>query len=196
MTRILTFLGLFAFPVSIFSAAPVATNDKVKEGISGSERAAALSASKDTTVLHDFGVRIAGTYIVARASGNAPPATGPSRILNIFADGNLTSVQSTEVGGAAIGGDSFSNQHGTWQRVGKREIKATVLDLTYQASGEYVGAVVADYHLKFDSTLQTVTGDVEGKIFSPGIDPLNPGETQPIAEFIDHFQAQRVTLGN
>ena len=52
----------------------------------------------------------------------------------------------------------------------------------------------ATYNLQFDKTFQTVTGSVEGKIFSPGIDPLNPGDAEPINEFSDTFEAQRVVV--
>jgi hypothetical protein len=50
--------------------------------------------------------------------------------------------------------------------------------------------------LQFDRKFQSVTGIVEGKIFGPGIDPLNPGEAKPIAEFSDAFEAQKIADSN
>jgi hypothetical protein len=37
---------------------------------------------------------------------------------------------------------------------------------------------------------------VKGKIFSHGVDPLDPGENKPLAELSNPFQAPRVTVGN
>lgn len=189
---ILVVLGVFVFSSQAFSVTPQPETEKTKQGIRGAEDAAALLATKRTDTQNRFGVRIAGTYIVTRQ-----PDDGPSRILTIFADGNLASIQSVQFGGESLGGDWFSNQHGTWERVGKHESEATVLNLAYEPlTGEFLGTAIAHYNLQFDNMFQTVTGKVTGKIFSPGVDPLNPGETKPIAEFSDAFQAQRVTVGN
>lgn len=194
--RILMALGVFAFSILPPSAAPVPVPEP---GISGSEDTAGFRASKGMDALSSFGVRIAGTYLVARASGNAPPATGPSRILNIFADGNLASIQSSQFSAGAIGkvkATWFSNQHGTWKPIGDNKIEATVLDLNYdRQTGKFLGIGVGRYILQFDNRLQTVTGTVTGNIFSPGVDPWDPDAT-PIASFQDEFEAQRVTVGN
>jgi len=128
------------------------------------------------------------------------PDDGPSRILSIFSDGNLTRIQSTQYRAGALGAAKvswFSNQHRTWKRVGKHTIEATVLDLSYASStGKFLGTVIAYYNLHFYNMLQSVKGSVTGKIFSPGVNPLAPSEAQPITEFSDDFQAQRVTVGN
>jgi hypothetical protein len=106
----------------------------------------------------------------------------------------LTSIQSVQFGTGATG-VGFSDQQGTWKRVGARVIEATVLDLSYEPiTGEFLGTAIARYNLRFDRSFQTVTGEAKGKLFDPGVDPLNPGETKPIAEFSDVFQAQRVTV--
>jgi hypothetical protein len=187
---ILVVLGVFVFSSQAFSVTPEPETEKTKQDIRGAEDTAALLATKRTDTQNRFGVRIAGTYIVTRQ-----PDDGPSRILTIFADGNLASIQSVQFGGEALGGDWFSNQHGPWERIGKHEIEATVLNLSYEPlTGKFLGTAIAHYNLQFDNTFQTVTGKVTGKIFSPGVDPLNPGETKPIAEFSDAFQAQRVTV--
>jgi hypothetical protein len=187
--RILVILGVFVFSSSVFSIAPGPETEMGQQGIHDTEDAAAgLIVGKGK----GFGMRIAGTYLATRQTD-----AGPSRILSIFADGNLTSIQSIQFGGGALGSDWFSNQQGTWKRAGKHRIVATVFDLSYAAqTGEFLGTTLAHYDLLFDNTLQTVTGSVEGKIFGPGIDPLNPGEIQPIAEFTDNFEAQRVTVGD
>jgi hypothetical protein len=180
---------LSAFVFSSPAMEPVA--EKARP-VSGTEKSTASSASKAMSEVDSFGVQIAGTYLVTRL-----PEDGPSRILNIFADGNLTSIQSTQFGGGALGGDWFTNQQGTWKRLGEFEIAAITLDLAYQSKkGKFLGTAIARYNLQFDDMLQTLAGSMQGKIFSSGIDPLNPGETKPVAEFSDSFEARRVTFGN
>lgn len=177
----LVLLGLFAF------SSPAGS---VSLG-SQSEHTEDLVESKGKGSLKLFSLRIAGTYVVSRN-----PDAGPSRILTIFADGNLSSIQSIQFGGGVAGG-GFSNQQGVWKRLGPREIRATVLDFSYDPlTGDFLGSTAARYDLQFDSTFQNVIGTVAGKVFSPGIDPLNPGAVGPIAEFSDTFEAHRVTVGN
>ena len=190
--RIAVVLGTFVFSTPVFSLTSGPETEKGQHGIPGAEDATALGASKGAGTLHSFGVRIAGTYLVTRQ-----PKEGSTRILNLFADGNLTGMQSVQFGGG-IPREGFSNQHGTWKRIGKHEIEATVLDLEYDpSSGEFLGTTITHYNLQFDSTLQTMTGSADGKIYGPGVDPQNPGENIPFFEFSDpFFLAQRVTVGN
>lgn len=187
----LVVLVFFLFSTHAFSATPEFEPERAKHIISWTEDVTALGASNGKDTLKRFSVRIAGTYLVTRQVD-----AGPSRILTIFADGNLTSIQSIQFGGGVAGG-GFSNQQGRWRRVGHHEIEATVLDLSYAPlTGDFLGTAIAHYNLQFDGSLQTVTGEVKGKVFSPGVDPLAPGETKPIGEFSDVFHAQRVTVGN
>ncbi|MGX2042059.1 hypothetical protein ACWJKU_18320 [Methylocaldum sp. MU1018] len=182
---ILIVLGVLLFSSRGFSATSEFVTETTQHIVSGGEDVSDLIASER------FGARIAGTYRVIRQ-----PVDGPTRILNLFADGNLTGMQSVQFGGG-VPREGFSNQHGTWTRVGEREIEASVLDLEYNPStGEFLGTTIAHYDLRFDSAFRTITGRAEGKIFSPGVDPLNPGEAKPFFEFSDDFQAQRVTVGN
>lgn len=185
----LVLFGMFVFPSLGFSVSPEPQSKKAKRISHSLEKSAALAEAKGKEAVKAFGNRIAGTYIVARELD-----AGPSRILTIFADGNLSSIQSIQFNGGAAGG-GFSNQQGVWKRVGTREIRATILDLSYDfQTGDFLGMAVASYDLQFDKTFQTVTGTAEGKIFSPGIDPLNPGDAEPIDEFSDTFEAQRVVV--
>lgn len=174
-------LGLFAFSSPAGSVSPGLESENTED----------RAESKEKGGLKLFSPRIAGTYVVMRN-----PAAGPSRILTIFSDGNLSSIQSIQFGGGVAGG-GFSNQQGAWKRLGLRKIQATVLDFSYDPlTGNFLGSTAARYDLQFDSTFQNVTGTVAGKVFSPGIDPLNPGGVEPIAEFSDAFEAHRVTVGN
>lgn len=184
VARTLVILGVFAVASPTFST----TSGQAQQGNLGTiEDATDLPADS----LNSFGAQIAGTYLVIRQ-----PAEGSTRILNLFADGNLTGMQSVQFGGG-VPREGFSNQHGTWQSIGGNEIEAIVFDLEYNPStGEFLGTTITHYNLQFDNTLQTVTGTAEGQIFSPGVDPLNPGNAKPFFEFSDTFQAKRVTVDN
>ncbi|MBI5795231.1 MAG: hypothetical protein HZA47_02810 [Planctomycetes bacterium] len=185
----LVLFGVFVFPSLGFSVSSEPQSKKAKQMSPLVEKPAALAEGKGKEAVKAFGSRIVGTYIVARE-----PDAGTSRILTIFADGNLSSIQSIQFNGGAAGG-GFSNQQGVWKRVGPREIRATVLDLSYDfQTGDFLGMTAASYDLQFDKTFQAVTGTVAGNIFSPGIDPLNPGDAEPIDEFSDTFEAQRVIV--
>jgi hypothetical protein len=137
-----------------------------------------------------FAEKVAGTYLVTR-----DPAEGPSRILTIHADGNLSSIQSIQFseGAGPEGFVGFSDQQGAWEKVGDQQIEATVLDFIHDLSdGTFLGTTGAHYVLEFGKDFQTIDGTVKGKIFAHGVDPLHPGETTPIAQFTDEFTAQRV----
>ena len=186
---VLVLFGMVVFPSLVFSVSPEPQSKKAKQSSLLVEKSASLAEGKGKEAVKAFGNRIAGTYLVVRE-----PDAGISRILTIFADGNLSSIQSIQFNGGA-GGGGFSNQQGVWKRVGPREIRATVLDLSYDfETGNFLGMAVASYRLQFDKTFRAVTGTVEGNIFSPGIDPLDPGDAEPIDEFSDTFEAQRVVV--
>jgi hypothetical protein len=110
-----------------------------------------------------FAEKVAGTYLVTR-----DPADGPSRILTIHSDGNLSSIQSIQFSEGA-GPEGYDLSDGT-----------------------FLGTTGAHYVLELSKDFQTVAGTVEGRIFAPGVDPLHPGEAAPIAQFTDEFTAQRV----
>jgi hypothetical protein len=124
------------------------------------------------------------------------PADGPSRILTIHADGNLSSIQSIQFseGVSLEGGAGFSDQQGVWEKAGNQQVQATTLDFEYDLSdGTFLGTAGAHYVLEFHQNFQIVEGRVEGKVFAPGVDPLDPGDATPIAQFTDEFTAQRVS---
>jgi hypothetical protein len=130
-----------------------------------------------------FGKLVAGTYVVS-----LEPADGISRILTISADGNLSSIQSTQFATGA-GGLSFSNQQGAYKHTGPREITATVVDIdTDPVTNEFRGIAIAIYVLKFDPSFNSVKGTVDGKTFAAGVNPLNPGGATPLATFTDAFK--------
>jgi hypothetical protein len=78
-----------------------------------------------------FAEKVAGTYLVTR-----DPVDGPSRILTIHSDGNLSSIQSIQFseGASPEGNAGFSDQQGAWEKAGNQQIQATVLDFEYDLS--------------------------------------------------------------
>jgi len=150
----------------------------------------ALRAS-ETNKVSEFAEKVAGTYLVTR-----DPADGPSRILTIHADGNLSSIVSTQFseGAGPEGFAGFSDQQGAWEKAGNQQIKGTYLDFVHDLSdGTFLGTARAHYVLEFHQGFQIVEGTVEGKVFAPGVDPLHPSDSAPIAQFTDEFTAQRVS---
>ena len=150
----------------------------------------ALRAS-ETNKGSEFAEKVAGTYLVTRD----PADDGPSRILTIHADGNLSSIQSIQFSeGVSLEGNAgFSDQQGAWEKAGNQQIQATTLDFEYDLSdGTFLGTARAHYVLEFHQDFQIVEGRAEGQVFTPGVDPLYPGETAPVAQFTDEFTAQRV----
>jgi hypothetical protein len=138
-----------------------------------------------------FAEKVAGTYLVTR-----DPAEGPSRILTIHADGNLSSIQSIQFseGAGPEGFVGFSDQQGAWEKADDQQIEATVLEIVYDLSdGTFLGTAGAHYVLEFDQDFQTVEGTADGKVFVPGVDPLHPGDATPVAKFTGGFTAQRVS---
>lgn len=150
-----------------------------------------FSGTDEQTQPNNFGAQIAGTYLAMPQS-----ADESTRILNLFADGNLTSIQSVQFRGE-VPPNAFSNQHGTWKSTGDNKAEATVLSIVYDAAtNAFLGTVKSRFDMQFDNTLQTVTVTVKGQVFGPGIDPLNPGSVQPTDEFSHNFQAKRVAVGS
>lgn len=135
----------------------------------------------------DFGRLVAGTYVVSLT-----PEQGISRILTIAADGNLSSMQSVQFSG--VGGSAFSNQQGSYTRTGPREITAQVVNINIDAATqEFNGIAIATYILTFDQRFQAVHGQVDGKVFAAGVNPLHPDGATPLVTFTDTFDLQRIT---
>jgi hypothetical protein len=132
---------------------------------------------------------IAGIYIVARS-----PDVGPSRILKINSDGTLTSIQSTQLGRGAAD-TTFSNQMGVWTPINPQTIHATVFDFVYDVEA-FFGTTIASYTLEFSEDFQMVTGVVEGRVFAPGVNPLEPSSEAPVLTFTDNFVAQRANANS
>ncbi len=123
------------------------------------------------------GKKIAGTYLLTEADD------GGSRIVTITADGGWFGIHSFQFD------NKFSNQQGVWEKTGKRKITVRTLDFTSLKDG--VGSALFIFTVEFDNAYQQVSGELFGKLFPPGVDPLDP-VAAPIKTFSNTFTGKRL----
>ena len=126
-----------------------------------------------------IGEKIAGTYLLTEAD------EGGSRIVTITADGSWFGIHSFQFD------IKFSNQQGVWKETGERKITARTLDFNSLKDG--VGSALFRFTVEFDNVYQHVTGKLSGKIFPPGVDPLDPVAV-PIKTFNNTFTGKRLIV--
>ena len=126
-----------------------------------------------------IGEKIAGTYLLAEDDD------GGSRIVTITADGNWFGIHSFQFD------NKFSNQQGVWEKTGKRKITVRTLDFTSLKDG--VGSALFSFTVEFDKAYEQVSGDLSGKLFPPGVDPLDPVAV-PIRTFSNTFKGKRLIV--
>ncbi len=126
-----------------------------------------------------IGEKIAGTYLLTEDDD------GGSRIVTITADGNWLGIHSFQFD------NKFSNQQGVWEKTGKRKITVRTLDFISLKDG--VGSALFNFTVEFDNAYQQVSGELSGKLFPPGVDPLDPVAV-PIKTFNNIFSGKRLIL--
>ncbi|MBC8548460.1 MAG: hypothetical protein H8D23_02320 [Candidatus Brocadiales bacterium] len=126
-----------------------------------------------------FGEKIAGTYLLTEAD------EGGSRIVTITEDGSWFGTHSRQ------SNIKFSDQQGVWKKTGKRKI--TVRTLNFSSLEDGVGSSLFSFTVEFDKIYQQVTGDLSGKLFPPGVDPLDPVAV-PIKTFSNTFTGKRLIV--
>ena len=126
-----------------------------------------------------FSKRAAGTFLLHEA------LEGGSRIVTITADGRWFGIHSTQFK------YDFTDQQGSWVKIGNRTIKAGALNFSLLQDG--VGSALFVYIVEFDDHYRQVSGELLGKIFAPGVDPLDP-ESIPIETMRDTFTGKRLRL--
>jgi hypothetical protein len=126
-------------------------------------------AAADSPGNHDD---FTGTYFTSPT----PPA---AEILQIHSDGTAILTTSDQVTVGA-GGLTFSDSIGSWRAIGGRKLSARFLNLNFAGTipaATFAGTAVVDYVYQFSSNFNTITVTCDGKIFAPGVDPLNPSST-------------------
>ena len=126
-----------------------------------------------------FGEKIAGTYLLTEAD------EGGSRIVTITADAGWFGIHSFQFD------NKFSNQQGVWENTGKRKITVRTLDFISLKDG--VGSALFNFTVEFDNAYQQVSGEPSGKLFPPGVDPLDPVAV-PIKTFSNTFKGKRLII--
>ena len=126
-----------------------------------------------------FGEKIAGTYLLAEDDD------GGSRIVTITSDGCWFGIHSYQLD------NKFSNQQGVWKKIGKRKI--TVRTLNFSSLEDGVGSSLFSFTVEFDKTYQQMSGELSGKLFPPGVDPLDPVAV-PIKTFNNTFTGKRLII--
>lgn len=128
-----------------------------------------------------FERRCIGTYLVLEEG------SGAQTLWTFHADRTLVGSSSGEQAFA------FSAQHGTWRPEGELGAKAVELDFDWDAAGalEAIGRVDIDVHAD-DRRCDSIRGEFEGRLFAPGDDPLELGDTPPL--FGDTIVGRRVSV--
>ncbi len=124
-----------------------------------------------------FAEKIAGTYLLTEDDD------GGSRIVTITADGNWFGIHSYQLN------NKFSNQQGVWKKIGNKKI--AVRTLNFSSSKDGVGSSLFNFTVEFDKTYQQISGGLSGKLFPPGVDPLDPVAV-PIKTFSNTFNGKRL----
>lgn len=122
---------------------------------------------------------IAGTYLLTEDDD------GGSRFVTITSDGCWFGIHSYQLD------SKFSNQQGVWKKTGKRTITARTLNFSLLKDG--VGSSRFTFIVEFDKTFQQVSGELSGKLFPPGVDPLDPLAI-PIKTFSNTFTGKRLII--
>ena len=140
-----------------------------------------LSLNQTWADKHDstIGEKIAGTYLLTEGDD------GGSRIVTITANGNWFGIHSYQLN------NKFSNQQGVWKKTGKRNI--TVRTLNFSSLEDGVGSSLFRFTVEFDKTYQQVSGELSGKLFPTGVDPLDPVAV-PTKTFSNTFTGKRLTV--
>jgi hypothetical protein len=117
-------------------------------------------------------VAFTGTYFTSPT----PPA---AEILQLHGDGTAILTTSDQVTVGA-GGLTFSDSIGSWKAIGPRTLSARFLNLNFAGtipSATFAGTAVVDYVYQFSASFGTITVTCLGRIFAPGVDPLDPSST-------------------
>jgi len=146
------------------------------------------TVAADPPVNHDA---FTGTYFTSPT----PPA---AEILQIHGDGTAILTTSDQVTVGA-GGLTFSDSIGSWRAIGPRQLSARFLNLNFAGtipSATFAGTAVVDYVYQFSASFSTITVTCQGRIFAPGVNPLDPSST-PFITFdcsnLNGHPYQRVT---
>ena len=128
-----------------------------------------------------FERRCIGSYLVLEET------TGAQTIWTFHADRTLVSTSSGELFFA------FGNQQGSWRPQGPAGAKAVQLNFDWNEEGvlDAIGRVEIEVEAG-DARCDTLTGSFEGRLFLPGENPLELGDTAAL--FGDTVTGERIVV--
>lgn len=141
----------------------------------------ASSAKSANGVWGEFGKYVAGTFYVKEGNGTIS-------LWTFNRDGTMTGASSAQVE------LDFGTQHGTWKRIGPRDIAAVHLDFSYDETGALENVARVDYSVHFSRDFRRFEGEFTVRFFNPETqDPLDlstyAGEIET-----DTFTGRRLTV--
>lgn len=137
--------------------------------------------------------RFAGTYFTIGDEDGIPTPV----IIQIGKDGSYTTVFGIQ--NTTLAGIVFTNDVGTWKRIGKNEIIAKTFSIsalppTESSDGEVVSNCIADHVITFSNNFQEISLTVSGKCYAPDVNPADPGDAPIINGFSGSFQGKRLNV--
>ena len=124
---------------------------------------------------------VVGTYLVFQGSET-------DSLWTFASGGNLIVTSSAQ---PAL---NFSTQQGTWEIVGPEEIRATLLDFSFDDEGDLINIARVDIVVSFtDTGCDEIEGDFLIRFFEADEDPLDPS-TDTGEPLSDTMTGRRVTL--
>lgn len=87
---------------------------------------------------------------------------------------------------------SFSTEHGSWEKSGRKQAKSTMLDFSFGENGELINIARVDATINFNGkNCDEIEGEFTLRFFEPSQDSLNPENSngEPIT---DTFTGRRV----
>lgn len=145
---------------------------------------ATVAVSRDSVANAEtsgFERRCIGTYLVLEEGSLA------QTLWTFHADNTLVSSSTGEMLFA------FGSQQGSWRPDGRRGAKAVQLDFDWDIDGnlQAIGRVDIDVQAD-DRSCDSISGQFVGRLFAPGEDPLDIGETEPL--FGDTVKGRRIQV--
>lgn len=126
-----------------------------------------------------------GSYLILQADKY-------QRVLSLGLSGLASQVSNQQ---ALLG---FTAGQGAWHITGKNSASVRIIDFTYTQTDEKpAGPALVTYSLTFseegDTGYQKISGELSGKQFAVGQNPLDP-EEKPVATFKIPLTGQRITV--
>ena len=141
---------------------------------------------------HDFNRRVAGSFLLdLNLTGTDGTQFAVQALATLSADGGVVATDTDDFG---LGTAAFvhSPKQGAWKKIGKRDIRITLLEFAYDHYGNLTTVFKLQFQAEFeDKKFDSGSGLVSFEAFLPGQDVLDPN-TIPVATGGGDFSFQRI----